>query len=100
MGYNMTDFGNSSNIYDMFVAVNTAADNWLSYMFLIGLFVIMLITLLRNNPPPEAFTAASGLCSIVSLLFLLGGLINIVWVVGFTLLFAGSAVSLYLTNKT
>lgn len=100
MGYNMTAFENSTNIYDMFVAVNTASSNALSYMFLIGLFVIMLITLLRNNPPAESFTGASTIATVISLLFLLGGLINIVWVIGFTALFATSAVSLYLTNKT
>jgi len=100
MGYNMSAFGNATNIYDMYIAVNTASSNWLSYMFLIGLFVIMLITLLRINPPAESFTGASALCTIISLFFLLGDMINIVWVVGFTLIFAGSAVSLYLTNKT
>lgn len=100
MGYNMTAFENSTNIYDMFVAVNSASSNLLSYMFLIGLFVIMLITLLRTNPPAESFTGASTIATIVSLLFLLGDLINIVWVIGFTILFATSAISLYLTNKT
>lgn len=100
MGYNMTAFENSTNIFEMFSAINTASSNWLSYLFLIGLFVIMLITLLRNNPPAESFTGASAISTIVSLLFLLASLINIVWVIGFTLLFSMSAVSLYLTNKT
>lgn len=100
MGYNMTAFENSTNIFDMFAAVNTASENWLSYLFLIGLFIIMTITLLRNNPPAESMTGASAIATVISLLFLLGNLINIVWVIGFTLLFAGSAVSLYLTNKT
>ena len=100
MGYNMTAFENSTNVFQMFEAVNTASENWLSYLFLIGLFIIMLITLLRNNPPAESFTGASTLATVVSLLFLMGNLINIVWVIGFTILFAGSAVSLYLTNKT
>lgn len=100
MGYNMTAFGNSSNIYEMYAAINTASENWLSYLFLIGLYVIMVITLLRNNPPPESFTSASAVASIISLLFLMGGMINVVWVVGFTLIFALSAISLYLTNKT
>ena len=100
MGYNMSAFENSSNIYDMYAAVNTASENWLSYLFLLGLFVILVITLLRSNPPAESFTAASTVATVVSLLFLLGNLINVVWVVGFTLVFALSAVSLYLTNKT
>lgn len=100
MGYNMTAFENSTNIAEMFAAVNTASGNWLSYLFLIGLFVVILITLLRNNPPAESFTAASTVSSVVSLLFLLANLVNIKWVVGFTLLFALSAVSLYLTNRT
>ena len=99
MGYNMTAFENSTNIYDMFSAVSIASDNWLSYMVLIGLFVVMLITLLRSNPPAESFTGASTISAVVSLLFLIAGLINITWVIGFTLLFCLSAVSLYLTNK-
>lgn len=100
MGYNMSAFSNSNNIYDMFAAINTASENWLSYLFLIGLFVIMTITLLRNNPPAESFTGASAISTVISLFFLLASLINIVWVVGFTLIFALSAISLYLTNKT
>lgn len=100
MGYNMTAFENSTNVYEMFSAINTASGNWLSYMFLIGVFVVILVTLLRSNPPAESFTAASTIASVMSLLFLLGDLINITWVIGFTLLFAISAVSLYLTNKT
>lgn len=100
MGYNMTAFENSTNIYGMFSAVNDASGNWLSYLVLIGLFVVMLITLLRSNPPAESFTGASTLCTVFSVLFLLADLVDVVWVIGFTLLFSLSAVSLYLTNKT
>lgn len=100
MGYNMTNFTEAGNVYDMFVAVNSASENWLSYLFLIGLFVIMVITLLRSNPPAESFTAAAAISTIVSIMFLIGDLINVVWVIGFTIIFALTAVSLYLTNKT
>ena len=99
MSYNMSGFSNSTNLYEMFAAVNVASDNWLVYMALIGVFVILLINLLRNNPPPEAFTASSAVCSILSLAFLLADVINVVWVVGFAFIFALSAVSLYLSNK-
>lgn len=100
MSYNMTAFGNSSNVYDMFVAVNTSSENWLSYFFIIGVFIVLLVNLLRRNPPSESFVAASGATTLLCLLFLIGDLINVVWVVGFTLIFALSAVSLYITNKT
>lgn len=100
MGYNMTAFEGTNNIWGMFGAVNTLSDNWLSYLFLIGLFIVMLITLLRSNPPAEAFTGASSVSVVISLLFLLANLINVVWVIGFTLLFASSAVGLYVANKT
>lgn len=99
MAYNMSGFTNSTNLYEMFAAVNVASDNWLAYMALIGVFVILLINLLRRNPPAEAFTASSAVCSIFALSLLLADVINVVWVVGFAFIFALSAVSLYLTNR-
>lgn len=94
MAYNMTDFTNSGNIFGMYEAVNTASGSVFSYMLIIVIFIIVLFSLLRNNPPAESFTAASAALVAVSLMFLLADMINVVWVVGATLLFAAAAVNL------
>lgn len=95
MNYNLTNFTTSDNVLEMMVAVNSASGNWVSYGLLIGLFVILLISLLRNNPVQESFFASSTVSLVVSLLFLISGLINVVWVVGFTLIWALSMIALY-----
>lgn len=100
MVYNMTPFSTANNPYLMFEAVNTASDNWLSYLVLIATFVILLMTLMRRNPPAESLTSASAVCTVLSLFLVLANLINTVWVVGFTLIFGLSAIGLYITNKT
>jgi len=99
MAYNMTNFSASNNVLDLGISINEASGNWLSYGILSALFIVLLMTLIRNNnPTPEAFFGSSTICVIVSLLFLTAGLINIVWVVGFTFIWALSAISLYV-NK-
>lgn len=100
MSYNMTAFGNATNPLEMFAAVNTASSNWLAYLFLVGVFIVLFMNLSRRNPPAESFTAASAVSTVGALLFLVADLINGVWVVGFTLIFALSAAALYVNNKT
>lgn len=99
MSYNMSNFSASNNVLELAVSINEVSNNWLSYAILIGLFIIVTLVLVRNNNlVQESFFASSTLCTIVSLLFLIGGLINIVWVIGFTLIWSASAITLYLNR--
>lgn len=95
MAYNLTNFTTSNNMLGMYEAVNSASGNVLSYLFIVSIFFIVLMTLLKfENPPQESFAAASTVLSVISLLFLLAGMINIVWVIGCTILWAASLISL------
>lgn len=100
MTYNMTAFENSNNVAESVLAINAASDNLLVMSFMMVLFVIVFVRLLRNNPPAESFVAASAVGTILSLVFLAGNLLSYKWVVGFSLLFAIGAVGVYLRNKT
>lgn len=99
MVYNMSGFENSNNILESTVAINTASNNLLVMAFLVVLFLVLLIRLMRNNPGPEAFTASSGVCTLIALMFLAADLVAYQWVIGFSLLFALGAVGVYLRNK-
>ncbi len=92
----MTNFTAADNIFEVYEAINISSGNLLVYMSLISIFVILLMSLLRKNPPPESFVASSAATTMVSLIFLGMGLLDIVWVIGFGSIFATSAVFLYI----
>lgn len=98
--YNMTGFENSNNILDSTIAINSASNNLLAMSFLVVLFLVLLIRLMRNNPGPEAFTTASLVCTLICLMFLAAGLVDYKWLIGFTLMTAIGAVGIYLRNKS
>lgn len=98
MNYNMSAVTDSLHIFDIFVAVDTASGHLLGWLTLVSLFVIILVSLLRQNEAAESIAAASLVCALVSLLFLSAGIINIIWVIGFTALFGFSAAKMYAKN--
>lgn len=95
----MTAFEDSNNIVGLFTGVNNASGNILGYLTLISVFIVILMALLRNNPPAESIFAASFVSSIVSLLFMAAGITNIAWFVGCVIMTAASAIALYTNNK-
>ena len=99
MTYNMTPFMEANNVLEQMIAVNTISNNWVSSGILIGLFIVMVVVLLRNNPPQESFMAASGICVVVSLLFMIAGLISTVWLVGFTCIWAFVIIAAMLSKQ-
>ena len=100
MTYNMTDFETAYNLYDVFRITNSLSDNLLVNGGLLVVWVVLFFALNARNPAPESFLAASGALTIISLIFLAMELTSLVWVIGFMLMFAMSAVGAYLRNKT
>ena len=98
VNYNLSNFSGSSNLLEMFVAVDTASGNLLGMLSLLSIFIVMFTILLRQNESAQSFTAASLFTTLISLLFLAGGIISLIWVIGFAVLFALGAVILYM-NK-
>lgn len=97
--YNMTEFNNAANPFEMLLWANQQTSYFLGPGILVALFAILFMVLLRVAPPPESFAAASGMTAIMSLAFLAAGLVGVFWTVGFGMLFALSAVGLYLATK-
>jgi hypothetical protein len=97
--YNMTAIEQSNNLAQVGVGVNTASGGLLGITFLIALFVILFILLIRRNPAPESLAAASGVSTVVALIMLAAQLITMPWLIGASLMFAMSSVGLYLRNK-
>lgn len=100
MTYNMTAFESSTNILGQFAAVNALSGNLLVILALLSLFLVLVVRLIAKNPPAESFTAASAVCTILSLAFVIADLCGIIWVIGFGMVFAVSATAMYLNNKT
>lgn len=95
----MSGVESANNIAEIFLGVNTATQD--SYVSLVGLillavFVILLIIQLRTQPAAESILAASIVCTLASLMFLVMEAISGPWVVAFGLLAALSAVGVYL----
>jgi hypothetical protein len=95
---NMTGMNNLTSFSRVVDSVNTATNGIAGLLVLISLFVVIFVMLLRNNQPQESFLAASAVTTIASLLMLAGGFASIIYVVGFMLLFAISAIALYLNR--
>lgn len=98
MTYNMTAFSTANNIFEMYSAVNTSSGNYLVYLSLIFLFLIITIILLPNNPPAESVVAASATCTLVSLLCFALGLVPDKWVMGFGIIFAISSIMIFVNR--
>lgn len=100
MAYNMSAFGNATNIYEMAVSMNTASNNLIGILAILGVFIILLVTLMRRNPPAESFFSASAVTSVWSLLLFGAGLTGVEYFVGTVVITAFSAAGLYIKNKT
>lgn len=99
MSYNLTGFENATHILSIYEAVDQSSNGLLSGLFLLCVFVVVLIGLLRFNPATESITAASAVTTIASLFMLLAGLIGITYVILPTLMFSVGVVALYVNNK-
>lgn len=95
----MTAISNSHNLLEMGIGLNTASGNIFSGMLLLTIFGVLLIILLRNTNPTEAFTAASTVCVIISLTMLAAEFTSVFFVILFMLIWGISAVALYLVNN-
>lgn len=95
MPYNLSSISGATNPLDLFSGLNTAAGGWVGFLTLLLLFCVVLIAMLRTNPPKESTLAASISTGIVALLFLYMGLVSVIWVVGFSLIAAAAGVGLY-----
>ena len=96
MAYNMTAITNSTSIFGLYEGINIATSNMVAYLTLVSLFIVLLMILLKNSPPTESVLASSLICLVISLGMMGLGVVNITWVIGFTLIAGLSAVGLYL----
>ena len=95
----MTQAGNNTHLLLFVQNVNEASGGLVASLALLSIFFIILVGLMRQNPPPESFLAASTVSTIVSLIFLFVELVSIIWVIGFTLIWSASAIALYRSNS-
>lgn len=97
--YNMSAFEASNNVLDQFIAINNLSSvngvPVLATAFMLSLFVIFLIALLRNNEIPESLFGSSGACMAISTLLWVAGIVNVLYIVGFAIVAGGAAVAMY-----
>lgn len=99
MPYNMTSFGGSTNILSLFSSVDSASGNLVFPLMLITIGVVLFVILLRRSPPQESLVAASTVTTIIALFLLAAGAVSILWVVGFTVLWAVGGIALYIAKQ-
>lgn len=100
MAYNMTSYTGSFNVLQMFSAINESTNNLLIYFTIIGVWVVLFVSLNRNNnSTAESIAASSGVTSVFILLMMMAGLVNAHWLIGSTILFGVAGVSLYLKKS-
>lgn len=99
MPYNLTGAANVTSIVGVIDIVNTASNGFFGLTALIAVFLVLLFRLLSNNPVPESFFSASTATEIVCIIFLLLDWATIPVLVGFSIIWAGSAIALYKSNS-
>lgn len=98
--YNMTEIGAASDIGEYMRLINEGTGSIIFAGMLIALCLILTIVLLRKSPPPEAFMGASFITMLASIALWGGGMVPLLFPIGFSSLAGLAAMGLYITNKT
>ncbi len=99
MVYNMSNITGSVNILELYAGVGVLSNGMLVYGSLLCIWLVLFMVLIRRNPPAESILASSIVCSTLSLLFMAADLLPRVWFIGFVLVAALAAVSLYINRQ-
>lgn len=96
MNYNMSALSEANNILDIVAFTNSLSGGWFVSGIIIILFIIMTISLIRNqNFIEESVAASSAVSLILSLLLLLADLIAIQLVYFFGFVFVAALIALF-----
>ena len=94
--YNMTRLSEANNIVDIVAFTNDLSGGWFISGIIIILFIVMTVSLIRNqNFIEESVTASSAVSLILSLLLLLADLVAIQLVYFFGFVFVAALIALY-----
>lgn len=97
MVYNMTNVTAAKNVFEMFGAVNSIANDWVARMFLIGLFFIIFIMIVWNTGEAlKAYISACFVALMLSGLFYLLDFVSGVEPLIIFVLFTSGIIILYL----
>ena len=96
MNYNMTRLSEADNIVDIVAFTNDLSGGWFISGIIIILFIVITISLIRNqNFIEESVAASSAVSLILSLLLLLADLVAIQLVYFFGFVFVAALIALY-----
>lgn len=100
MVYNMSAVEVCTTLLCTVKEINLLSDGIIINGGLLVFALILFFLLLTRNPLPESIVATSGATTVIALLFLAGGMLSKEWLLVYTLVFAMSAIGVYLRNKT
>lgn len=90
---------NMTSSLDFFTWINTSVDNWFFTGTIIAIYFIMLIRMMYTSQNiSQAFTAASFICMILTILLRVADLVNTSFMVIFIILTAIGAVWMQVEN--
>ena len=96
MAYNITGIKAATTLLPLFqVANDEGTGGLLFYGFLLAIFFVMLMTLLRKNDFPDALLSSSFVCFFLGGLLAYAKLINILFPLGFLVLTAFTGLYVY-----
>lgn len=99
MTYNLTGVPAANNVLELMIVSDNASGGLFSSLAIAAVFIIILISLLRNNPPAESATGASMAAFIVSLGFTAAGLGTSATITITALILTVSVVALFIINR-
>ena len=99
MTYNLTGVPAANNILEILVVADNTTGGIYSNLAIATVFIIVLISLMRNNPPAESMTAASTTAFLLSLGLTAAGLGTSATIMITGLLLTVSAIALYTINR-
>ena len=91
--------GNITSSFDFFSWINTTVDNWFFTGIVVAIYFVILIRMMYNSQnTSQAFTAASFICMILTVLLRVADLCNTSFMVIFIILTAIGAVWMQTDN--
>lgn len=97
--YNITGLEASTTFVDLVSFANTSSNNILVGGFMVAVFIVMTMGFMIKTTFEKSVLASSFVCFMLSLFLRQANLINFVFVIGFLIIAAFSALYLFATKK-
>lgn len=96
---NITGLQGAENLFELVEYANVVSNNLFTGLFVIAIFVILTLVLVRRSEPVYAIWTASFISLGMSFFLGLVNMVSIHYIIGFILLFVFTTIYVYVTKR-